>query len=100
MFKAAVLREDNSILLIRVEIQRNRGKRSADGCWRGAFSVPTNRLRPLPGTSVQLKFDDGSSVWAVVAGIGEEKVHFRAEGAPPRPSTRRRRRQTALAAGS
>jgi len=99
MFKAAILREDNSILLIRVEIQRKRGKRSADGCWCGAFSVPTNRLRPLPGTSVQLKFDDGRSVWAVVAGIGEEKVHFRAEGAPPRASGRRGQRQAACAAG-
>jgi hypothetical protein len=98
MFKAAILRDDNSVLLIRVEIQRKRGKRCADGCWRGAFSVPTNRLRPLPGANVQLKFDDGRSVWAVVAGIGEQAVYFRAEGRPPKPSKRRRRAE--LVAGS
>ena len=97
MFKAAILRDDDSILLIRIEVRRNRGKRSVDGHWRGAFSVPTNRLRPPQGSTIRLKFDDGSSALAVVAGIGEQAVYFRAEGRPPRPLNRRSSPQAALA---
>jgi hypothetical protein len=81
MLKAAILREeDNSVLLIRVEIRRERARRGADGCWSGRFSIPTNRLTALMGPTIRLQFDDGRSVPATVTEAGQSLCSFSGAG--------------------
>ena len=89
MFRATILRIDNSVLIDSVEVYGQRGKRgSGDGLiWRGHFAVPGTTLRPTLGETILIALPDSAVHRAVVTEVAGSIVHFRAPGVIPPPDT-------------
>jgi len=89
MFRAAILRIDNSVLIEAAEVHGQRGTRgSGDGLiWRGHFAIPGTALRPTIGETIQVALADGVIHQAVVTEVAGAIVHLRAPGAAPSPDS-------------
>ena len=88
MFRATIIRVDDSVLLDAAEVLSQNAKRgTGDGLvWRGMFSIPPAKLRPRMGETIHLRLDDNSQIAAVVTEVELTRVHFRARGRAPQCS--------------
>jgi hypothetical protein len=85
MFRATIIRVDDSVLLADAEIRAHNSKRGlGDGhVWRGVFSIPLT-LRPTMGETIHFRLKDNSLIAAVITDVEPSRVHFRARGKAPR----------------
>ena len=85
MFRAMIIRIDDSVLLEQAQIQAQNARRGfGDGhIWRGMFSLPAENRRPRPGETICLRLDDNSRICGVVTEIDGLQIHFRARGKAP-----------------
>src|SRR5688572_17665986 len=85
MFRATILRVDDSVLIDEVEVRAQDSKRGDHTglVWRGIFSIPPTRPRPTMGETIHLRLHDNSLIAAVVPEVESTRVHIRARGRSP-----------------